>query len=342
MRKLLNTLYVTSDDVLLSLENGNAVVKRNGECVDKVPLIDLEGIVTFSRKGATVPLMAECVRRDISVCCMTSTGSMAARVSPMAGRNVRLKRLQYRLSDRDETALPFARAFVAGKIRNARHTLERAVWDRQDAPACARLKAASEELGRYLSRIPGETEADALRGLEGEAAAAYYSVFGDLILNKDGFEFHGRSRRPPRDNVNAALSFAYTLLTNECAAALESVGFDPAVGFMHLDHPGRLSLACDLVEELRSALADRFVLALINNRELSPEDHEAGPAGAVYLDRQGREKLIRRWQDQKREEVFHAGLKEKIALGLVPYAQALALARAVRGEAANYEPFFRK
>lgn len=266
MRKMLNTLYVTSEDPFLAYSNENVVVKRGEELVTRLPLLNLEGIVTFSHFGATPALMGECAKRGIQLSFMTPNGRFLARVNGMTQGNVLLRREQYRMADSEERSCLIARNLITGKTFNCRWVLERALRDHALRMDQGQLKAASEALQVINQQIRSATDLDSLRGLEGKAAAEYFSVFDQMILNqKMDFSFDDRSRRPPRDNVNAMLSFAYTLLANDCASALEAVGLDAYVGFLHRDRPGRKSLALDLEEELRAPFADRLVLTLINN-----------------------------------------------------------------------------
>ena len=264
MRKLLNTLFVTTEDSYLALENENVVVLCNEEKKGQFPLSILEGIVCFTYKGASPALMGACARRGIQLCFMTPNGRFLARTCGEDRGNVLLRKEQYRVSDDPAKSCRIARNMILGKVFNDRWILERALRDhglRLDAEA---LRQVSRQMAEQLPTIETAIDLDSLRGLEGEASARYFSVFDQLILNqKDCFVFWDRNRHPPRDNVNALLSFAYTLLANDCGAALESVGLDSYVGFMHRDKPGRASLALDLMEELRGPLADRLVLTLI-------------------------------------------------------------------------------
>lgn len=343
MRKLLNTLYVTSEDAYLSLENENVVVHQGEERKGQYPLLMLEGIVSFSYRGASPALMGECAKRGISLCFMTPNGRFLARVTGAAQGNVLLRKAQYRMSDGLASSCFVARNFVFGKIYNSRWVLERTLRDhalRVDEEA---LRKASRRLADNLETIVTSENLDTLRGLEGELSACYFSVFDQMILNqKQHFQFDVRSRRPPEDCVNAMLSFAYTLLANDCASALEGVGLDACVGFMHRDRPGRKSLAFDLMEELRPVFADRLVLTLINTREIQAKHFRREAGGAVFLNDEGRKILLNVWQTRKREEITHPYLKEKIAWGLVPHVQALLLARYIRGDLDGYPPFLWK
>ena len=343
MRKMLNTLFITSEDAYLALENENVVVLRGEEKMGQYPLTILENIVSFSYKGASPALMGACAARDIHLCFLTPNGRFLARVCGQSRGNVLLRKEQYRVSDDSAQSCMVARNMIFGKIFNSRWVLERMLRDhamRADLPS---LSAASAQLQNRLEGVRQIDDLDALRGAEGLASAAYFGVFDQMILNqKDVFHFDGRNRRPPRDRVNAALSMTYTLLAHDCASALESVGLDAYVGFMHRDRPGRASLALDLMEELRAPLADRLVLTLINTRALQKQHFRTQSGGAVLLTDEGRKLLLNAWQTRKREEITHPFLKEKLAWGLVPYVQALLLARHLRGDLEGYPPFLWK
>lgn len=343
MRKMLNTLYVTSEDLFLAYSNENVVVKRGEELVTRLPLLNLEGIVTFSYFGATPALMGECAKRGIQLSFMTPNGRFLARVNGMTQGNVLLRREQYRMADSEERSCLIARNLITGKTFNCRWVLERALRDHALRMDQGQLKAASEALQVINQQIRSATDLDSLRGLEGKAAAEYFAVFDQMILNqKMDFSFDDRSRRPPRDNVNAMLSFAYTLLANDCASALEAVGLDAYVGFLHRDRPGRKSLALDLEEELRAPFADRLVLTLINNRTVQDKHFERQESGTVLLNDTGRRLFLKYWQEKKRDEITHPFLKEKIPWGLTPHVQALLLARYIRGDLDGYPPFMCK
>ena len=343
MRKMLNTLFITSEDAYLALENENVVVLRGEEKMGQYPLTILENIVSFSYKGASPALMGTCAARDIHLCFLTPNGRFLARVCGQSRGNVLLRKEQYRVSDDSAQSCMVARNMIFGKIFNSRWVLERMLRDhamRADQPS---LSAASAQLQNRLEGVRQIDDVDALRGAEGLASAAYFGVFDQMILNqKDIFHFDGRNRRPPRDRVNAALSMTYTLLAHDCASALESVGLDAYVGFMHRDRPGRASLALDLMEELRAPLADRFVLTLINTRVLQQKHFKTQADGAVWLTDDGRKALLSAWQSRKKAEITHPFLKEKMTWGLVPYVQALLLARTLRGDLDGYPPFLWK
>lgn len=343
MRHLLNTLFVNSEDIYLSLDGENVVASRGRQEVARYPLHILSGIVSFSYAGASPALMGACAQRHVSLAFCTPRGRFLARVSGESSGNVLLRRTQYRVADDPGPCCRIARNIIFGKVHNARWSIERTRRDhglRVDGEA---LAAVSAQLKDLLPQIAEETAPDSLRGLEGAAATAYFGVFDQLILGeKPLFAFETRNRRPPLDPANALLSFAYSLLTNDCASALESVGLDAYVGFLHRDRPGRASLALDLMEELRPCLADRFILTLINNRVMGKSDFDFRESGAVFLNDAGRRTFLQRWQERKRETITHPYLKEKLPWGLVPYIQALLLARTLRGDLDGYPPFLWK
>ena len=343
MRKLLNTLYITSEDLFLSYSNGNVVVNRGDEVAARFPLLNLEGIITFSYAGATPALMGECAKRGIQLTFMTPNGRFLARVNGMSQGNVFLRREQYRIADNDARSCTIARNMITGKAYNSRWVLERALRDHALRIDQQAVSAASSQIQQLIQLIRCAEGLDSLRGLEGEAAAAYFGVFDELILSqKVDFIFDGRNRRPPQDNVNAMLSFAYTLLANDCAAALEAAGLDAFVGLLHQDRPGRKSLALDLEEELRAPFADRLVLTLINNRIIQDKHFDRQESGTVLLNDDGRKLFLKHWQEKKRDEITHPFLKEKFPWGLVPYVQSLLLARCIRGDVDEYPPFLWK
>jgi CRISPR-associated protein Cas1 len=343
MRKLLNTLYVTTPEVYLSLEGENVVVLKDDETLARFPLHNLESIVTFGYTGASPALMGKCAGKDISLVFCTASGRFLAEVRGEVHGNVVLRRAQYRVADDESRGLKIAKNILIGKLHNSRWVLERAVRDHPQRLDVERVKNAARILANGISDIPSAPSHGALMGLEGEAASRYFSVFDELILaDKEDFFFRERSRRPPLDNVNALLSYIYTLLSYETASALSTVGLDPFVGFLHKDRPGRRSLALDLMEELRAPLADRFVLTLINTRQISGGDFEKRENGAVLLKDGGRKTVLSAWQARKREKIMHPFLKEKIEWGLVPHTQALLLARYLRGDLDEYPPFLWK
>lgn len=343
MRHLLNTLFVTSEDIYLSLDGKNVVANQEKQIVSRYPLHLLSGIVTFSYSGASPALMGACAEQGISLSFCTPRGKFLARVSGENNGNVLLRRTQYRAADDLEQSCRIARTMIFGKLYNARWSIERTHRDHGLRLDGKKLSAASKSIQNLLPAVAQETNMDSLRGLEGVGASAYFGVLDDRILNhKETFFFHNRSRRPPMDPVNAMLSFAYALLAHDCAAALESVGLDSYVGFLHRDRPGRSSLALDLMEELRPCMADRFVLTLINNRMVKASDFIWRENGSVSLADDTRRAFLKNWQEKKQETITHPYLGEKLQWGLVPFLQALLLARYLRGDLDEYPPFLWK
>lgn len=343
MKKLLNTLYITSENSYLALDGQNIVVYDGEKEVGRLPMHNLEGIVSFGYRGTSPALMGACAEKNISLCYVTPQGKFLARVTGKTKGNVVLRQQQY-LSARDEgISLAIAQNCITGKVYNARWVLERVIRDHSMQIDVEKVKKASENLKKFLSLIQNCQSKEQLRGYEGEAASIYFGVFDELILQqKDDFKFQGRNKRPPMDYVNALLSFVYTLLTNNIAAALECVGLDPYVGYLHTERPGRVSLALDMIEELRAVLADRFVLSLINKKIISAKNFTTKENGAVLMDDELRKKLLTEWQNKKKETLTHPYLKEKIEWGMVPYVQAMLLARYLRGDLDAYPVFLWK
>lgn len=343
MKKLLNTLYVTSENSYLALDGENIVVMEDNTEVGRLPLHNLESIVSFGYRGTSPALMGACAERNISLCYLTPQGKFLARIYGRTKGNVVLRQQQYDSSRSEQMSLEIAKNCIVGKVYNARWVLERALRDHSMQIDVERVKSASNFLKNSLDYIQDCQSKEQLRGYEGEAASIYFGVFDELILQqKKDFSFRGRNRRPPLDNVNAVLSFVYTLLTNQITSALETVGLDPYVGYLHTDRPGRASLSLDLIEELRTVLADRFVLSLINKKIVSGKNFRKKENGAVLMDDQIRKKILSEWQNKKKETLTHPFLKEKIEWGMVPYAQAMLLARYLRGDLDGYPVFLWK
>lgn len=341
MKKLGNTLYITLPDVYLALDGETIVVRQKETDCKRIPLHNLEEILVFSYTGVSPALMGACARRGIALCFLTPNGRFLARVTGGQQGNVILRKTQYRVSEDERGSAGIAKSMLIGKIYNARQVVQRALRDYPLRVDGGKLSRVSGFLQQSLSRLDSVQTLQELRGVEGEAAAQYFSIFDDLILQqKEHFPFTVRSRRPPLDNVNALLSFSYTLLCNDTASALEGVGLDPYVGFLHQDRPGRLSLALDLMEELRAAVADRFVLSLINRKMVCEKGFVQKEDGAVLMDDETRRAVLTAWQNRKRETLKHPFLEEKVEWGLVPHIQALLLARYLRGDLDAYPPFF--
>ncbi|MDJ1122921.1 type I-C CRISPR-associated endonuclease Cas1c [Olsenella sp. YH-ols2217] len=343
MRKLRNTLYVETEDAYLALEGENVVVKGSDQVIGRVPLHTLESIVSFSYRGASPALMGKCAQDGVTLAFFSPTGQFLARTTGETHGNVLLRREQYRRADCAEASTAVARAFIQGKVFNCRWLLERSVRDHGLRLDGERVATASARLQAALGRLESAPDVATVRAVEGNAASEYFGVFGELVLrNREFFSFGGRSRRPPLDSVNALLSFAYSLLATDCAGALEAAGLDCFVGFLHCDRAGRRSLALDLMEELRPVFVDRFVLTLINNQVVGPKDFETRETGEVRIAARARRRVLEQWQARKRREVTHPYLKEKIRWGEVPFAQAMLLAKHLRGDLDGYPPFFWK
>lgn len=346
MRRQLNTLYVTTEGAWLRKDGANVVMEVEGEIRGRLPAHMLESLVCIGRVLVSPPLLGYCVEQGISVCYLSPNGKFLARVEGPVSGNVLLRREQYRRSDDPPGCAALVRNLLLGKVHNQRAVLGRALRDHGKAlpeEARAALAHSHKRLRRIADRLLEAPGLELLRGLEGEAAQAYFGVFDHLIrIDNPALRFAGRSRRPPLDAVNALLSFLYTLLTHDCRSALETVGLDPAVGFLHRDRPGRPSLALDLVEEFRPVLADRLALSLINRKQLGERDFRRLDNGAVLLKDEARKTLLTAYQERKREEIQHSFLGEKVTLGLFPYIQAQLLARHLRGDLEAYPPFLWK
>lgn len=343
MRKLLNTLYINQPDVYLSLDGDNVVLLKEEEKLARLPLHNLESIVAFGYTGVSPALMGYCAERNISLVFMTMNGRFLARVVGESRGNVVLRKKQYRMAEDERASAEIARNFIVGKLHNQKWMLERATRDYPQRIDVERFKEVSGQLSAAMREARNCGDLELLRGLEGQAAYGYFKLFDDMILQqKDEFEFRGRSRRPPLDKVNAMLSLTYTLLANDVASALEGVGLDAYVGFLHRDRPGRASLALDMMEELRGVYADKFVLTMINKRLVSPEDFLVKENGAVLMKDDARKSFLAAWQNKKQEKITHPYLGEPMSWGLVPHAQALLLARYLRGDLDEYPPFLWK
>ncbi|MFH1136845.1 MAG: type I-C CRISPR-associated endonuclease Cas1c [Pseudomonadota bacterium] len=340
MKRLLNTLYVTTQGTYLAREGETVLVRVEKQTRLRVPIHTLGGIVCFGRVSMSPGLMGLCGERKILVSFLKESGRFLARVQGPVSGNVLLRREQYRKADDLVFTASIARAAVAGKIANCRTVLLRVLRDRPGGPNEDEMKAAADQLARLAEPLRIITDLDEVRGLEGEAARVYFGVFDHLITSeKDLFFFRGRSRRPPLDNMNALLSFLYTLLAHEMTSALEGVGLDPAVGFLHRDRPGRPGLALDLMEEFRPILADRLALALINRKQLRGKDFVQQENGAVLMTDAARKEVVTAYQKRKQEELNHPFLGEKVSIGLLPHVQALLLSRRLRGDLDDYPPF---
>jgi CRISPR-associated protein Cas1 len=337
MKQLLNTLYITTQDSYLSRDGETALVRVGDEVRLRVPIHTLGSIVCFGRVMCTPGLMSLCAEKQVYLAFLSEHGRFIGRFQGPISGNVLLRRQQYRMAADGKQCVAIAASFVAGKIANARTVLLRGSRESQSEESSDALEKACGRMARLVELTQTAANLEALRGIEGEAGRAYFAVLDHLVgVEKDSFFMRERSRRPPLDNLNALLSFLYTLLSGDCVGALESVGLDPAVGFLHQDRPGRPSLALDLMEELRAVLADRLALTLINRRQIKPTGFHRRESGAISMDEGTRKEVLVAWQKRKQEEIQHPFLGEKVAVGLLPYAQALLLARHIRGDLDGY------
>lgn len=340
MKRLLNTLYVTTQGSYLHREGETVMVEQDGAVKLRVPVHTLQGIVCFGQVSVSPPLMGLCAERQVMISFLSRNGRFLARVEGPVSGNVLLRREQYRRADSDPLSTEITKAIVTAKINNCRVVLQRALREHPESPGASNLAASVDHLSAQLKSLETATNLDSLRGLEGEAARNYFGVFNHLIFaQNEDFTFKERNRRPPLDNINALLSFLYTVLAHDVTSALETVGLDPAVGFMHQDRPGRPGLALDIMEEFRPYLVDRLALSLVNLKQINGKGFTKTETGAVLMDDETRKAVIVAYQNRKQEEITHPFLDEKIAIGLLPYAQALLLSRYLRGDLDGYPPF---
>ena len=340
MRILLNTLYVTTPESYLSKDGLNVVISVKQQEIFRIPIHNIEGIVTFGYMGASPGIMKLCADNNVSLTFLSPNGKFISRSQGPTRGNVLLRKTQYANSDNENYALHLSKLFIAGKLQNYRNILRRFVRDNGENK---RIEDAAEQLLKCKKRVLIADNIDSVRGIEGEAATAYFAVFNDLILNqKDDFAFNGRNRRPPKDAVNAMLSFVYTLIASDMTAALETVGLDPYVGFLHQLRPGRASLALDMMEEFRAYLGDRLVLSLINRRQVSKKDFGQQGEESIVMTDSARKTLLSAWQSRKKEIIVHPYLNEKVNIGLLPYIQAMMMARFIRKDIDDYPVFLIK
>lgn len=343
MRHLLNTLYVTTQGAYLARDGETVAVRVEHETRLRVPLHTLSGIVCFGQVSCSPPLMQLCAERGVRISFLSEYGQFWARVEGPVSGNVLLRRTQYRWADDQGQSTSIARSVVTAKVANCRAVLRRVLRDHPEIAGADEVGAAIKALESSVAAISRVQGLDAVRGVEGDAARVYFAVFDHLVLaQKEEFFFRERSRRPPRDRLNAMLSFLYTLVMHDVRSALETVGLDPAVGFLHRDRPGRPGLALDLMEELRPVLADRLAVSLVNRQQIKGKGFTVTESGAVLMDDATRKEVLVAYQKRKQEELTHPFIDEKVALGLLPFVQSLLLSRYLRGDLDGYPPFFWK
>ncbi len=346
MKKHLNTLFVTLEGAYLRKDGEAVEVKFDGESKLRVPLHNLDGIVCFGYDiVASASLMAGCAQANVALSFHSPHGKFLACTNGFTSGNILLRRSQYRKADSEAASLAIARNIVAAKIANSRTIVQRVSRDHgdKDPERAFELGRASDFLEHRVGMALRAESLDSLRGVEGDSATAYFSVLPKFLTNHDpSIAFDGRSRRPPRDPVNALLSFLYSLLTHDCRSALESCGLDPQCGFLHRDRPGRPSLALDLMEEFRAFLADRTAISLLNRRQIQFSDFRTEEAGGVFLKEDSRKTVLTTWQERKADEITHPFLDEKMTVGLLPHIQARLLARHIRNDLDAYPPFLLK
>lgn len=340
MKKIQNSLYILTQGAYLAKEGETIAVRVNREVKKRFPIHNQSDVLCFGNVLCSPALMGFCGERGVGMAFFSENGKFLARVQGPVSGNVLLRRSQYRFADDKYTRSNLARYFVVAKIANSRNVLLRAIREYPGIPEVKTLQKSALYLAIVLKRLETEMSLESVLGNEGDAAREYFSCFDELIkTQKDHFFFFERSRRPPMDNVNAMLSYIYTLLTHDAASSLEGVGLDPAVGFLHSDRPGRPSLALDLIEEFRPMLADRLVLNLINRCQVKSDGFTCTESGGVVMDDKTRKELIKNYQERKKEEIIHPFLEEKMPVGLLLHTQAMLLARFLRGDLDRYPPF---
>ena len=344
MKQLLNTLYVSTEGAWLRLEGETLVVMIEKEKRLQVPLHHLGGIVCIGRVNLSSALMVRCMEDGRSIVWLNENGRFLARVEGATSGNILLRQAQFRAADNPETTLKLARAFIAGKLRNSRQVLLRSARDNKSKTETTALKKAADALSVNLRNLEYADTLDSVRGLEGDAARVYFEQVNHMIAPamRADFSFSQRNRRPPRDPVNALFSFIYALLLNDCRSALEAVGLDSQLGFLHAVRPGRHALALDLLEEYRAVFGDRLAFTLINRGQIGKKDFDFNPGGSVLLNDDGRKKLLVAYQERKKEQLTHPVLEQKVEIGLIPILQARFLARHLRGDIDAYVPYLHK
>lgn len=344
MRQILNTLYVMTPNAYLHLDNDTLRIDVDHEKKMQVPLHHIGSVVCFGNIMVSPAAMHRCADAGISLVLLDHNGRFKARLEGAVSGNILLRQAQHRVASDGAFALDMARSVIAGKVRNARQVLMRAAREADDADDAKRLDDAAESLARSVRNLPQTADLDALRGVEGDAAKTYFSALPYVVKKsaRPAFTMDGRSRRPPRDRFNALLSFLYAMVMNDCRSALESVGLDPQLGFLHAVRPGRAALALDLMEEFRAILADRLALTLVNRGQISESGFQQREGGAVMLEGDARKTVVVAYQERKQEEINHPLLETRVPIGLLPQLQARFMARVIRGEMEGYLPFLAK
>ena len=338
MKKLLETLYITTPESYLFERNGNICISIGGAEKASVPVSQVDSVVLFGKNTLSTALLSFCSQNDVTITFLSENGYFLGRVCGPVSGNVLLRKRQYEsLSDAD-FANRFVRDLLFFKIRNSKSILMRCARSTADEAAKGAVTAAASDLSEMAQKLDACGDIDSMRGIEGAAASVYFSRFDDLLSNPKGYRFQVRSRRPPLNEVNAVLSFVYTLLAHDVRSAMETVGLDPAAGYLHTLRPGRPSFALDIMEELRAPLCDRLVISMFNKDQFQPQDFTTD-FGSVYLSEKGRRKVIEQWRSRKRETIQHTFLKEKIPIGMIPYVQSMLFARVLRGDLDRYPPF---
>ena len=344
MKQLLNTLYVTTEGAWLRLEGETLVVMIEKEKRLQVPLHHLGGIVCLGRVNMSSALMARCMDDGRNIVWLNEQGRFQARVEGPVSGNILLRQAQYRTADDPKKSLELARAFIAGKLRNSRQVLLRSARDNKSQDESDALKKAADAIAINLRNLEHAENIDTIRGLEGDSARVYFEQVNHMLSPsvRKVFSFETRNRRPPRDPINALFSFLYALLLTDCRSALESVGLDSQLGFLHTVRPGRHALALDLLEEYRAVFGDRLAFTLVNRGQIGKKDFDFNPGGSVLLNDAGRKKLLVAYQERKKETLLHPVLEQKVEIGLIPLLQARLLARCLRGDAPAYIPYLHK
>jgi CRISPR-associated protein Cas1 len=340
LKQLMNTLYIMTQQSYLRLDHDTLKVEVEGKEQLQVPIHHLGGVVCIGNVMVSPAVIHRCAEDGMSLVFLDRNGHFSARVQGKTSGNVLLRVAQHQALAHPPTTTDIARSIVAAKIQNSRNVVMRGARQARLSEDAERLRKVADNMASALTTLARATTLDEVRGREGEAAHAYFSGFDALVLeDRETFAFKGRNRRPPRDPVNALLSFVYALLTNDCVAGVEGVGLDPQVGYLHALRPGRPALALDLLEELRAPIGDRLALTLVNLRKVTGEHFESRPGGAVLLNDVGRRTVAVAYQKRKAEEVYHPGVDQQVPIGLIPHVQARLLARHLRGEVETYLPF---